>query len=122
MVSPAKPPVVNFETVTQTALNLPAVEPTTCYGTPALKAGGRLMARLREDGRTLVLRADWLQRERLIATQPEVFFLTEHYRAYPWVLVRLAKLDAQQLPRLLEHAWLQSAPRAQVAAYLATRT
>ena len=90
---------------------LPGVEESTSYGTAALKVRGKLMARLKEDAQTLVLRVTWDERERLLAVYPEVFFLTEHYRNHPWVLVRLAAATPSQLKAGLVHAWQQSAPR-----------
>lgn len=101
----------NFHTVTQLAADLPAVELSTSYGTPALKVKGKLMARLKEDGETLVLRVDWDERERLLAVHPGVFFLTDHYRGGPWVLLRLRTAKPAQLKAGLAHAWRQSAPQ-----------
>ena len=100
----------SFDTVTRLAADLPAVELSTSYGTPALKVKGKLMARLKEDGETLVLRVDWDERERLLAIHPDVFFMTDHYRSGPWVLMRLGVARPAQLKAGLAHAWRQSAP------------
>jgi hypothetical protein len=47
---------LSFEDVRQMGLALPGVEEGTSYGTPALKVGKKLLARLKEDGETLVLK------------------------------------------------------------------
>lgn len=42
-----------------------------------------------------MLKAEYAAREVLMGTHPETFYITDHYRCYPWVLVRLSnvKLD-----------------------------
>ena len=110
-----------FEDARALAGRLPGVEDGTSYGTPALKVGGKLLARLWEDGTTMVLRVPVVVRDHLVHTQPAVYFLTEHYRAYPYVLVRLPAADHTDLAALLEEAWRQVAPKRAVAAYDAGR-
>jgi hypothetical protein len=40
-------------------------------------------------------------REELIAADPETYFITDHYRDYPSVLVSLAQVHPDALPELL---------------------
>lgn len=108
---------VNYDTVRRAAARLPGVEEGTSYGTPALKVRGKLLARLREDGRTLVLKCDLIRREMLMQAAPEVFFVTDHYRDHPWVLIDLAKVSRKALPGLLEDAWRPLAGRKLLAEY-----
>lgn len=103
-------PAARFAAVCACVKRLPGAEVATSYGTPALKVKGKLFARLKEDGETLVLRTTWEDRELLLRTRPSVFFLTEHYRDYPWVLVRLAGIDRARLAEVLEDAWSRVAP------------
>lgn len=56
-------------------------------------------------------------RDHLLATEPAAFFVTEHHRGCPAVLVCLAEVDAARLGPLLEEAWRQVAPKRLVAAY-----
>jgi hypothetical protein len=102
---------VTFETVRQLALTLPGVEESTSYGTPAFKVRGKLFARFHQDGESLVLAVDFDQRELMMAEQPEIFYITDHYLKYPWILVRLAKVRADQLPDLLHMAWRRATPK-----------
>src|SRR5882757_2096706 len=81
---------LRFDDVRKMALSLPGVEDATSYGTPALKVGKKLLVRLKEDGETIVLRLGFDEREMLVEAELWSFFITEHYRAYPNVLVRLA--------------------------------
>jgi hypothetical protein len=68
------------------------------------------LARLKEDGESLVLRMGLLERERLVASAPHVFYITDHYVNYPAVLVRLPKVSRVVLARVLEDSWRQVAP------------
>jgi hypothetical protein len=110
-----------YETVKKLALRLPAVEESTSYGTPALKVHGKLLVRLKEDGETIVLRTDSFEREHLMRTAPRTFYITDHYRDYPSVLVRLAEIAPDQLAELLEDAWRRVAPKRVLAAHDAKR-
>lgn len=108
---------VSFVEVTAAAVKLPDVEIAKSYGTPALKVGGKMLARLKEDGETLVLRTDFVARQILTQADPDTFFFTDHYRDYPLVLVRLSRVSKSALPDLLERAWRQVAPKKLIDAH-----
>ena len=112
---------VSYETVCKLARLLPEVEESTSYGTPALKVRGKMFVRLKEDGETIVLRTDAFEREHLLRMAPGTFFITDHYRDYPLVLVRLSAIGVEQLSELLEAAWHRVAPKRLVAAHDAER-
>lgn len=107
---------VSYRSVVECALALPGVVESTSYGTPALKVRDKLMVRLKEDARTVVLRTTWEDRERLMAVYPDVFFFTEHYRKYPWVLFELARMKQSLLAPVVLAAWRLSAPKALIRA------
>jgi hypothetical protein len=106
-----------YETVQEIARMLPGVEASTSYGTPALKVRGKLFIRLKEDGLTIVLRCGSFERAHLIASEPDIFFITDHYRDYPYVLLRFAAVSATQLAALVAEAWRQVAPKTLIVAY-----
>ena len=108
---------VTFEQVRLAAQAFPGVEDSTSYGTPALKVRGKLLARVHQSGGCLVLRTDLLDREILMQSDPNVFFITDHYRDYPWILVRFSAVDPSTLPDLIERAWRLVAPKSLVAKY-----
>jgi len=114
---PQDPPGVDFAELRELALALPAVEEGVCYGTPAFRVKGRFLLRLREDGETLAVRIPMDERDALLQMDPDVYFLTDHYRAYPAILVRLARVRRGQLADLLELAWRAQAPKRLVAAF-----
>jgi hypothetical protein len=106
---------VTWETVRQLALALPGAEEGTSYGTPACKVGGKLFARLHQDDVSLVIKVDLEEREILMETDPETFYITDHYLDYPWMLVRLSTVRIDQLSDLLRQSWRLAAPRKLVA-------
>jgi hypothetical protein len=109
--------VPDWETAKALCSELPEVEESTSYGTPALKVRGKMFARLREDGETLVVWTDFLEREALTQGDPEVFFITPHYEDYPLVLIALEHVDAEELRELLIESWRQRAPKRLLNAY-----
>ena len=113
---------VTFEQVRSVAFTFPGVEDSTSYGTPALKVRGKLLARLHQSIDCLVLRADFLDRQILMQSAPSGFFITDHYRDYPWVLVRFSAVEAHELPSLVERAWRLVAPKTLVRNYDAGRS
>ena len=103
-------------------LRLPEVEVGTSFRTPALRVRGKGICRLRTGPDALVLRVtDLGEREALLQRQPDVFFSTPHYDGYPYVLVRLDRIDPVELAELLEDAWRLRAPKRVVTAYDADR-
>ena len=98
-------------TVRAIAMKLPGVEEGTSYGTPAFKVKGKLLARMKEDGETLVLRVGLELKEALIEENPEVFFTTPHYDGYAAVLVRVGKISKGELTRVVDEGWHFVAPK-----------
>jgi hypothetical protein len=93
------------------ALRLPDSVEGPCYGTPGYRVRGKLFARLWEDGKTLVVGVDRDTREALLEANPRAFYLTDHYRPYDWMLVRLAAVTARELEDMLRLAWSRRAPK-----------
>jgi hypothetical protein len=61
--------------------------------------------------------ADENEKQFLLIADPEKFFTVPHYDGFPAVLVRLEKIEADQLEELLIEAWRSKAPRTLVAAF-----
>jgi hypothetical protein len=95
----------NFDTVRKIGLTLPGVEESTAYGSPALKVRGRLLAwlpthRSAEPG-SIVVRVDFDGRAELLAADPDVYYVADHYLNYTAVLVRLSHTTPDVLRDLL---------------------
>ena len=93
-------------------MELPGVEKGTSYGTPALHVRKKFLARLKEDGETVALRVDLFERDVLLELDRVAFYVTDHYRPYPAMLVRLKQVRVDMLQEILEHAWRLQARRA----------
>jgi hypothetical protein len=112
-----RPSRVTLATVRRLALALPGVEEGLSYGTPGFRVRGKFLARMWEDGETLVIKCGDDERDFRMKADPETFFLTDHYRGYPTVLVRLARVGEDDLQAVLEEAWRRQAPKRLVKEY-----
>lgn len=59
----------------------------------------------------LAVRCPIERKQMLIEVAPDIFFDDDHYRGYPAVLVRLARVDEAELAALLESARRLQAPK-----------
>ena len=97
---------MTFDEVRKIALTRPEVADGTSYGTPALKVRKKMLARLREDGDSLVMPGvPRDEREMLVESQPKLFYFTDHYRDYPIVLIRLSKARRTTVEPFLRRHW-----------------
>ena len=100
---------ISFDTVRDMGLSLPGVEESTAYGAPALKVRGKLLACVpanrSAEPDSLVVRVDFDERAELLAADPEVYYITDHYSGYSAVLVRLSRVDPDMLKDLLGMAY-----------------
>ncbi|OOQ58258.1 MmcQ/YjbR family DNA-binding protein [Mucilaginibacter pedocola] len=92
-----------------TLLPLPGVTEKLCFGTPAFYVNKKTFTRIWEDGETLVVGST--ERDNLIAANPNVYFVTDHYLNYDYVLVHLAQADPEELKPLLIQAWKNRATK-----------
>jgi hypothetical protein len=106
-----------LQVVRRLALALPGVEEGPSYGTPGFRVRGKFLARLWEDGETLVVKCGDEERDFRMEADPGTFFTTDHYRGYPTVLVRLANVSRSDLREVLEEAWRRNAPKRAVTEY-----
>ena len=106
---------VTWDTVRQLALDFPGVQEGTSYGTTAFKVGGKLLARYHQDGEALVIKVEYAAREVLMGANPTTYYLTDHYRCWPWMLVRISNVDLEELRGLFEEAWRNAAPKRFIA-------
>jgi len=99
----------DFNVVREIALALPDVEESTIHGVPSLKVRGRLLTcpaiHRSVEPNTLAVRIDFDQRAELMAAEPSIYYVTDHYMNYPTVLVRLDQIDRNSLRDLLGMAW-----------------
>ena len=96
---------IDFDTVRIIGLALPGVEESTAYGFPALKVHGKLLACVpanrSAEPASLVVRVAPEDRTELLAADPDVYYVTDHYLDYDGVLVRLSRVNPGALRDLL---------------------
>jgi hypothetical protein len=104
--------MADWETVRELALSFPEVE-ESWEGRPAWRVRGKLFAwKARErDGGELAVRVDRDEKQLILDANPDVYFQTPHYHGYPGVLVRVDRIDREELAQRLEDAWLIQAPK-----------
>ena len=99
---------LDFDIVREIALALPDVRESTGRGATSLKLRGRLLTcpaiHKSAEPHSLVVNIGFDQRAKLIATEPEIFYVTDHYMKYPSVLVRMSRMRRAALRDLLGRA------------------
>lgn len=100
-----------WDDVVAMAQQLPSVEESTWYRTPALKVAGKGFARLRTEAEGgLVLMCDLDEKAALLASGDPAFYTTPHYDGYGAILVDLDRVEVDQLRELIEESWRTKAP------------
>ena len=94
--------------------NMPGIEEGLSYGTPAMKARGKLLLRLLEEN-VVVLPCELEEKEVLLQLDPDTYFETDHYTGWPWILAYISKLDPEELTDRIERAWRKVATKKMLA-------
>jgi hypothetical protein len=101
---------LTIDDVREIALSMPDVIETKAYGMPAFKAGkkrfaGQPVPRPDVETNSLGVHMSFEERDRRIASRPDVYYVTDHYAGYPAVLVRLSNVTRAELREFLGEAW-----------------
>ena len=112
---------MTFDEIRAIALRWPEVEEGTSYGTPALKVRKKMLVRLKEDGDSFVMPGvPRDERDLLVESRPKVFYVTDHYRDYPMVLIRLSKATRAIVEPLMLRQWRTLASKAALKVFNAS--
>ena len=94
------------------ALSFPGAKEESSYGQPAFKIEKKFFTRLRSEDDSIVWIVDSIdERDALLEMDPKTYFITDHYRNYPSVLVRISQIDKTMLQKMLERRWRAIAPK-----------
>jgi hypothetical protein len=103
---------MTWEEIAAIGCALPDVAESTSYARPSLKVRGKYFAGLNLKEKALVLKlADLDEQDFLIESAPAIYFITDHYKGWPYVLARLSKLTKKECRGRLERAWRLAAPK-----------
>jgi hypothetical protein len=106
---------IYLEFLRKTLLPLPGVTEKNAYGTPTFYAGKKMFTRIKEDGSTLVITC--VERDKWIRLYPDVYFVTDHYFNYDYVLAQLANADPEHLKEVLLIAYKSKATKKLIEEY-----
>jgi hypothetical protein len=101
---------LTFDDVREIALSMPEVEEARAWGCPTFKANGTLFAarpypRRDVEPHSLGVPIGFEERTKLLASRPDVYYLTDHWAKYAGVLVRLTSIGRNELREILGAAW-----------------
>jgi len=100
---------IDFALVRQIVLSLPDVEESSGRGAASLKVRGKLLTcpavHKSAEPHSLLVSMGFDERAKLIAMDPDVYYVTDHYVNYRSVLVRLSRIREGALRDLLDRAW-----------------
>ena len=81
----------------------------------------RALGEAAPDGPILGIRVEHLgAKEALLGDDPEIYFTTPHFDGHPSVLIRLERIDPEELRELLIEGWLVRAPKRLAQQYIDT--
>jgi hypothetical protein len=109
--------MVGEDDVRRVALSLPGVSEQPYNRLPGSGCGATFSPAYEQPDAIFVRCVDIAERDGLLSSEPEKFFVTAHYRGYPGMLVRLSAIDIDELTELLTESWRLTAPKRLVAEF-----
>ena len=109
---------VTYAEVEKVALAFPGATKSITHGSPSWRIGKKFFTWVRPELESLVVHVDSIdERDGLIESDPALFHITDHYRDYPIVLVRLDKVSMKLVRAALERRFRSIATKKLVAEY-----
>ena len=83
-------------------LSIPASCERLWFNQPAIFVHDRFLAKPHHKEEAVLLGVTSMEmREVMLEAEPKLFYITDHYRSFPFVLARLSALDAKTLKQML---------------------
>ena len=95
---------LTFDDVRTIALELPGVTEGITHGSPSFYIGKKFMG-VRGEGDILIMKSAIVERDLLIQLEPDKYYITDHYVPFDYVLVRMSKVNADEVRDLFHKAW-----------------
>ena len=84
------------------ALSLPGAAETLWFNKPAIFMHGQFLTKVHDKEEAMVLQVGSMEmRDMMLEAEPKLFYITDHYRNFPFVLARLSALDKKTLKDML---------------------
>ena len=78
------------------------------FGKPAVFVAEKFLTRVHTKEEAMVLAVGSMEmRDMMLEAEPRLFYITDHYKKFPYLLARLSKLDKTTLKELLSARLLQ---------------
>src|ERR1700760_5105457 len=72
------------------------------FGKPAVFVAEKFLTRVHTKEEAVVLNIGSMEmRDVMLEAEPKLFYITDHYKSFPYLLARLSKLDRKTLKELL---------------------
>ena len=86
----------------KTALALPGAEERPWFNRPCVFIHDRFLTRVHDKEEAVVLQVGSMEmRGMMLEAEPELFYITDHYRSFPFVLARLKGLTKTSFKTML---------------------
>src|SRR5688572_9453596 len=94
--------LMTFDDVREMAKAFPGVEEHLVFGGITIKVGKRFLTCIAKiDPDTLVMKVpDALEREFLLTTKPDIYYMQDHYASFECVLIRMSLADPEEVREL----------------------
>ena len=84
------------------ALAIPRTEEVLWFNKPAVFLHGQFLTKVHDKEEAMTLRVSSMEmRDMMLESEPELFYITDHYRNFPFVLARLSALTPKMLKEIL---------------------
>jgi hypothetical protein len=94
------------------ALAFPGTSEGPYFNKPAIFVGEAFLTRVHQKEDAMVLAIGSMEmRDVMLEAEPRLFYITEHYKNFPYLLARLSKLDKATLKDLLSARILRIAAK-----------
>lgn len=102
---------ISREQACEIARSYPGVDEGIYHGQPTFLIRKKYVGRIFDDNESFVLRVEEPERGFLLAAQPETFYALDRYAGRPFLLIRLAEVDADEFQYMFEGTWRRAAPK-----------
>jgi len=84
------------------ALAIPGTEEVLWFKKPAVFLHGQFLTKVHDKEDAMALRVSSMEmRDMMLEAEPGLFYITDHYRNFPFILARLAALTPKLLKEIL---------------------